>query len=183
MHAGYRGFFSFAYFDKSTAEIMVCWFFFFPIAGHDTCLLSGISQLPCPWAICRYDRLAFYLLVSFTDGSQTRLALFFPEENKTHPNPPLEINAFPKDFMSFFWGGGWERGIRTIFKIFTEFVTLLLFHIFGFLTLRQWHLSSPHQGLNSHHLPSTMEGEVLTTRPPGRGWRGSPKTFSRVIVT
>lgn len=112
MHAGYRGFFSFAYFDKSTAEIMVCWFFFFPIAGHDTCLLSGISQLPCPRAICRYDRLAFYLLVSFTDGSQTRLALFFPEENKTHPNPPLEINAFPKDFMSFFfWGGvgAWNK--------------------------------------------------------------------------
>lgn len=153
MHAGYRGFSSFAYFDKSTAEIMVCWVFFSPLPANDTCLLSGISQLPCPRAICRYDRLAFYLLVSFTDGSQTRLALFFPEENKTHPNPPLEINAFPKDFMRFFFGGGVERGIRTIFKIFTEFATLLQFHIFGFLTLRQWHLSSPHRGLNSHHLP------------------------------
>lgn len=41
------GVFSFAYFDKSTAEIMG-FFFFFPLLANDTGLLSRISQRPRP---------------------------------------------------------------------------------------------------------------------------------------
>lgn len=73
------------------------------------CLLSGISQLPCPRAICRYDRLAFYLLVSFWMALKPGW-LYFPEKTRHTPIPPLRNQCISKDFMSFFGGGGaWNK--------------------------------------------------------------------------
>ena len=58
-----------------------------------------------------------------------------------------------------------------IFKVFNEFVTtLLLFYVFGFLSgpeargvLAPWSGTKP--------APPTLEGEVLTTGPPGKSLR------------
>ena len=55
---------------------------------------------------------------------------------KTRPTPIhlLKSMHFLKTLQDiFFWGGWWNR---TIFKVFTEFVTLLLFRFFGFLSVR-----------------------------------------------
>ena len=46
----------------------------------------------------------------------------------------LKSMHFLKTLQDIF--GGRVGGIRTIFKVFTEFVTLLLFRIFGFLIVR-----------------------------------------------
>ena len=56
----------------------------------------------------------------------------------------------------------------TIFKVFIEFVTiLLLFYVFfGFLATRHMGSYLPDQGSNPN--PPTLEGEVLTTGPPGK---------------
>ena len=79
---------------------------------------------------------------------------FFPEETKTHPDLPLEINAFPKDFIRIFFGSGGR--IRIVFEVSTEFVTLFLLYIFGFLTVRHVASQLPRAGIK------------LTPRPPNR---------------
>lgn len=160
MHAGYLLLVFFVFFFFPLHILTNCqqksWFlcfYFFSTAGQGTSLLSGISQLPGPRVICRDDRLAFYLLLHFHRWlSKAGWLYFFPEETKTHPDPPLEINAFPKDFIRIFFREGGR--IRTIFKVLTEFVTLLLLYIFGFLTVRHVASQLPRPGIK------------LTPRPP-----------------
>ena len=54
----------------------------------------------------------------------------------------------------------------TIFKVFTEFVTiLLLFYLLFFFGCEASGILTPDQGLNLH---STLEGKVLTTGLPGK---------------
>ena len=54
----------------------------------------------------------------------------------------------------------------TIFKVFIEFVTiLLLFHVLVFWPLGMWALSSPNRDGTS---PPALGGKVLTTGPPGK---------------
>ena len=54
-----------------------------------------------------------------------------------------------------------------IFKVFIEFVTiLLLFYLLVFLALR--HVGSSLSEPGSKPLSSALEGEVLTTGPPGK---------------
>ena len=61
-------------------------------------------------------------------------------------------------------------------KIFTEFVTaLLLFHVGFFFGLEAGRIFASHRGIKL--LPSALEGEVLTTEPPG-----SPRSDSLTIV-
>ena len=56
----------------------------------------------------------------------------------------------------------------TIFKVFIEFVTiLLLFYVLVFWPQGMWDLPGP--GIEP--TPPALEGEVLTTGPPGK----SPK--------
>ena len=53
----------------------------------------------------------------------------------------------------------------TIFKVFVEFITiLLLFHILFFGPRGMWDLSSQAR----EPVPSALEGEVLTTGLPGK---------------
>ena len=53
----------------------------------------------------------------------------------------------------------------TIFKVFLEFTILLLLYILGFWPWGLWNFSSPTR--DRTHI-SWLEGEVLTTRPPGK---------------
>ena len=69
--------------------------------------------------------------------------------------PPLLDNYF--FFLRFFFKG-------TIFKVFTEFVTILfLFNVLVFWLRGMWDLSSPGIKLAA----PALEGEVLTTGEPG----------------
>ena len=55
----------------------------------------------------------------------------------------------------------------TIFKVFTEFVTiLLLFHVLVFLGLEACGILASQSG--SKPAPLAVEGEVSTTGPPGK---------------
>ena len=64
-----------------------------------------------------------------------------------------------------------------IFKVFVEFVTvLLLFPVLVFWPRGMWGLSSP-PGIE--HAPPALEGEVFTTGPPGKSqdngsYKGDP---------
>ena len=54
----------------------------------------------------------------------------------------------------------------TIFKVFIEFVTiLLLFCVLVFWLGGMWDLSSP---TRDQTIPPALEGEILTTGPPGK---------------
>ena len=56
----------------------------------------------------------------------------------------------------------------TIFKLFIEFVTiLLLFHVLVFWPQGMWDSQLLDQGSNLDPTPA-LEGEVLTTGPPGK---------------
>ena len=56
----------------------------------------------------------------------------------------------------------------TIFKLFVEFVTiLLLFHVLVFWPQGMWDSQLLDQGSNLDPTPA-LEGEVLTTGPPGK---------------
>ena len=69
----------------------------------------------------------------------------------------------------------------TIFKVFIEFVTILLLFFLCFVFLVWRHVGSflPDQGLNPH-LPA-LEGEVLTTGPPGKSLLGFLRYLSRML--
>ena len=55
---------------------------------------------------------------------------------------------------------------QTIFTIFTEFITiLLLLYVLAFCPRGMWDLSSPTRDWT--RAPPALEGEVLTTGPPG----------------
>ena len=55
----------------------------------------------------------------------------------------------------------------TIFKIFIEFVTiLLLFYVFWFFDCEACGILAPHPGIEP--TPPALEGKVLTTGPPGK---------------
>ena len=55
----------------------------------------------------------------------------------------------------------------TIFKVFIEFVTiLLLFYVFWFFGLKARGILAPQPGIEP--APPAPEGEVLTTEPPGK---------------
>ena len=59
----------------------------------------------------------------------------------------------------------------TIFKVFIEFVTiLLLFYVLDFWPWGMWHVAcgilAPTPGFEP--APPALEGEVLTTGPPGK---------------
>ena len=55
----------------------------------------------------------------------------------------------------------------TVFKVFTEFVTiLLLFYIFGFFGQEACGILAPGPGIEP--APPALEGEVLTAGPPGK---------------
>ena len=54
----------------------------------------------------------------------------------------------------------------TIFKVFIEFVTiLLLFYVLAFLARRHVDFSS---GPGNETAPPALEGELFTTGPPGK---------------
>ena len=53
----------------------------------------------------------------------------------------------------------------TIFKVFTEFITILLFYVLVFWLWGTWYLS-PWPGIES--APPALEGEVLATGPSGK---------------
>ena len=60
----------------------------------------------------------------------------------------------------------------TIFKVFIEFVTiLLLFCVFGFFGPKACGILGPPPGIEP--IPPALEGKVLTTGPPGK----SPEYF------
>ena len=69
----------------------------------------------------------------------------------------------------------------TVFKVFIESVTiLLLFHILVFWPQGVWDLSSStREAKLSKPVPPALEGEVLTTGPPGKS---CIKTFWRRIL-
>ena len=55
----------------------------------------------------------------------------------------------------------------TIFKVFIEFVTiLLLLRVMVFWPKSIWILAPPRLGVEP--APPALEGEILTTRPPGK---------------
>ena len=55
----------------------------------------------------------------------------------------------------------------TIFKVFIEFVTiLLLFYVLFFFVFEACGILAPLPGIKLRHL--ALEGEVLTTGPPGK---------------
>ena len=70
---------------------------------------------------------------------------------------PLTISFF---FLSFF--------MRTIFKVFIEFVTILfLFYVVGFFFGQEaGEILVPQPQIEP--IPPALEAEVLTTRPPGK---------------
>ena len=56
--------------------------------------------------------------------------------------------------------------MQTVFKVFIEFVTtLLLFYDFFFFDPEAWEILAPSSGIKPAH--PALEGEVLTTGPPG----------------
>ena len=77
-----------------------------------------------------------------------------------HSRPTLSFKLNSMFFKIFL--------MQTIFKVFTELVTmLLLFHVLIFWGPRgMWDLRSLIR--NRTHSPQTLEGEVLTTGPPGK---------------
>ena len=55
----------------------------------------------------------------------------------------------------------------TIFKVFIEFVTiLLLFYVFGFFGHEACGILAPWPGIEP--IPPALEGKVLATGPPGK---------------
>ena len=55
----------------------------------------------------------------------------------------------------------------TIFKVFIEFIkTLLVFCVFGFVAPMHMGILAPRRGTEPP--PPALEGEVLTTGPPGK---------------
>jgi len=69
--------------------------------------------------------------------------------------------TFFKIFIFLMW---------TTFKVFIEFVIILhLLHVLVFRPQGLWDLSSPIR--DQTHIPS-LEGEVLTTGPPGKSQKG-----------
>ena len=66
---------------------------------------------------------------------------------------------FFKIFFFFFW-------IWTIFKVFIELATVVLL-FFWFLAPRHVGSELSTQGLNPY-IPSGVEGEIVTTGPPGK---------------
>ena len=57
--------------------------------------------------------------------------------------------------------------IQTIFKVFTEFVTiLLLFYVYGFFGHKACGILAPWPGIEP--TPPPVKGEVPTTGPPGK---------------
>ena len=61
--------------------------------------------------------------------------------------------------------------MRTIFKVFIEFVTiLLLFYVLCFLAMRPCEILAPQPGIEPSPpaLEGALEGELLTTGPPGK---------------
>ena len=138
VHAGYLVtgvffFFSFAYLDKSAAEIMVfVSFIFFPAdgqwytsAGRDTPTAGSTGRMP--WWPAGILSPSAFLQMALKAG----WLYFFPEETKTHPDPPLEINAFPKDFIRIFFGRGGGSGPFSKSQ-------LNLWHCFCFIFLAFW---------------------------------------------
>ena len=60
----------------------------------------------------------------------------------------------------------------TIFKVFTEFVTvLLLFYVLCFFGPKAYGILAPQLGIEPE--PLALEGEVLTTGQPGKSLVGS----------
>ena len=185
VHAGYlvTGVFFFPLHiltNRQQKSWFLCFLFFFPAAGQwytfaerDIPTAGTTRRMP-GWPASILSPSAF-LQMALKAGW-----VYFPEETKTHPDPPLEINAFPKDFIRIFFRE-WGR-IRTVFEVSTEFVTLLLLYIFGFLTVRHVASQLPGAGIKlTPRPPSTEKGEVLTTGPPGMGW-GEPQDILKSIV-
>ena len=55
------------------------------------------------------------------------------------------------------------------FKVFIEFVTILvLFYVLFFFGPEACGILAPQPSIEP--IPSALEGEVLTTRPPGQSW-------------
>ena len=78
-------------------------------------------------------------------------------------NSPLviAIKDFSQNFFRFLFFLVWA-----IFKVFIEFVTiLLLFYVLGFWPRGMWDLSFPTRDGTA---PPALEGDVLTTGPPGK---------------
>ena len=74
--------------------------------------------------------------------------------------PSMRNNFFFLGF--FFWCG-------PVFKVFIEFVTiLLLFYVLEFWPRGMWDLN--YLTSDQTCTPSALEGEVLTTGPPGKSW-------------
>ena len=59
----------------------------------------------------------------------------------------------------------------TIFKVFIEFFTILLmFYVFGFFGHEVGGILAPQPGIKPS--PSALEGNILTTGPPGKSLPG-----------
>lgn len=59
----------------------------------------------------------------------------------------------------------------TIFKVFIEFFTvLLMFYVFGFFDHEAGGILAPQPGIKPS--PSALEGNILTTGPPGKSLPG-----------
>ena len=59
----------------------------------------------------------------------------------------------------------------TIFKVFIEFVTvLLMFYVFGFFGHEAGGILAPQPGIKPS--PPALEGNILTTRSPGKSLPG-----------
>ena len=83
-------------------------------------------------------------------------ALKFP--SSSFKLPFLLLSSFLSFFKIFFFL------MRVIFKVFIEFVTiLLLFYVLGFWPWSMWDLASQ-PGIK--HAPLALEGKVLTSGPP-----------------
>lgn len=111
VRAGYRGFFLCVFWQIDSRNHGF-FFFFLPIAGQwyrsaeqDIPTATTINNMPL-WPASILSPWEFYRWLS----NQAGFILPWGKQDPPHPDPPLEINAFPKDFTRYFWGeGGWNK--------------------------------------------------------------------------